>query len=398
MKLEKMKLLPAAISLAMVGINPSMAGIKFSSDDGNFSTVLGGRIQVDAWSAAKDDFDGLKGKSGTEFRRSRVFVKGTMYDDWIYKGQYDFADNTTRMKDVYIGYNGLDAFKIKIGQFKQSMGLEELTSSKYITFMERALPSEAFATSRRIGLGIYKHSPHLSWAASVYGQNEGDNTNDGGSEGYGAGARLAWTPWNDKGKLLHLGVSGAYELQNDSKLRIRSRMEAHGVDTRYLDSGDIPKPDSTTKLGLEAATILGPFSLQGEYFLTKVKSDAQGVSDPDFDGYYIYGSWFLTGESRKYKKGAFARVTPKSIVGRGGLGAWELAVRYSTVSLDDSGFKGGEESNITVGLNWYATKHVRFMANYIYVNADPIATKTTGGVGNADDNPSIYQMRAQVDF
>jgi len=55
------------------------------------------------------------------------------------------------------------------------MGLEELTSSKYITFMERALPTEAFATSRRIGLGIYDHSTHWNWAVSAYGQAEGDN-------------------------------------------------------------------------------------------------------------------------------------------------------------------------------------------------------------------------------
>jgi len=397
MKPCKMKLLPAAIGLAMISANPAMAEIKISSDDGKFETVLGGRIQVDAWAMDKDDFDDVKGKSGTEFRRARIFVKGKMYDNWTYKGQYDFADNKTTMKDAWIGYNGLDLFKIKIGQFKQPMGLEELTSSKYITFMERALPTEAFATSRRIGLGIYDHSTHWNWAVSAYGQAEGDNTEDGGSEGYGGGARLAWAPWNEKGKLLHLGVSGAYEEQNDSKLRFRSRMEAHGVDTRYLDTGNIPKPDTTGKLGLEAATVFGPFSLQGEYYLVSAESNQSGFDDADYDGYYVYGSWFMTGESRKYKKGVFGRVTPKTTVGRGGWGAWELAARYSYVSLDDGDTRGGEESNITVGLNWYATRYVRFMANYVYVDADPIA-ENTSGVRKFDDKPSIYQARAQIDF
>lgn len=395
--MQPVKLLSAAVGLALLGANPAGAEVKFSSDDGKFSTTLGGRIQVDAWSADKDSFD-LYGKSGTEFRRARVFVSGTMYDVWTYKGQYDFAGNGTTMKDAWIGYNGFDAFKIKVGQFKQPMGLEELTSSKYITFMERSLPTEAFATSRRIGLGIYNHSDHWNWAASVYGQEEGDNTSNGGSEGYGAGARVAWAPMNEKGKVLHLGISGAYEEQNDSTLRWRSRMEAHGVDTRYLDTGSIPQPDTTSKVGLEAATVFGPFSLQGEYYLVSAETNAPGVSDPDFDGGYIFGSWFLTGESRTYKKGAFGRVTPKTTVGRGGWGAWELAARYSYVSLDDSGFNGGEEKNITVGLNWYATKYVRFMANYVYVDGDPISEVTTGGVPNEDDKPSVYMMRAQIDF
>jgi phosphate-selective porin OprO/OprP len=234
---------------------------------------------------------------------------------------------------------------------------------------------------------------------SAYGQAEGDNTNDGGSEGYGAGARLAWAPWNEKGKLLHLGISGAYEEQNDSELRFRSRMEAHGVDTRYLNTGFIPDPDTTGKVGLEAATVFGPFSVQGEYYLVSAESNAPGVSDPDFKGGYVFGSWFLTGESRPYKKGAFGRVKPKTTVGRGGRGAWELAARYSYVSLDDSGFKGGEETNITVGLNWYATKYARFMANYVYVDADPISEVTTGVPNvDTDDKPSIYMMRAQIDF
>jgi phosphate-selective porin OprO/OprP len=379
-------------------MNPASAEIKISSDDGKFSTTVGGRIQVDAWAIDKDDYEDIEGKSGTEFRRARLFIKGTMYDNWSYKGQYDFAGNSTTIKDAWIGYNGFDAFKIKVGQFKQPMGLEELTSSKYITFMERSLPTEAFATSRRIGLGLYNHSKHFNWGASVYGQAEGDNTSDGGSEGYGAGARLAWAPMNEKGSVLHLGASAAYELQNDSQLRYRSRMEAHGVDTRYVDTGTIPKPDSTTKYGLEAAAVMGPFSLQGEYYLVQAESDATGVSDPDFDGYYAFASWFLTGESRKYKKGAFGRVSPKSIVGRGGIGAWELAARYSHLNLDDGSFNGGEESNITLGLNWYATKYVRFMANYVYVDADPISENTTGGVANVDDKPSIYEMRAQIDF
>jgi len=86
----------------------------------------------------------------------------------------------------------------------------------------------------------------------------------------------------------------------------------------------------------------------------------------------------------------------------GGIGAWEIAARYSTLNLTDSGVRGGGEKDITVGLNWYATSNVRFMLNYIKVNTDNDANGTApllpGETTHGHDDPSIVQARAQVDF
>jgi len=392
MKPGNMKLVGTAVGLALYGGSAAMAEVKISSDDGKFETTLGGRLQVDAAWYDQDNVT-LDGQNGTEFRRARLFVEGTMYDVWDFKAQYDFAGNETTMKDAYIRYTGYPA-KLTVGQFKQPFGLEELTSSKYITFMERALPTEAFATSRRIGLGANYADDSWSLAASLYGREEADDTD--GDQGYGAGVRLTWAPWNEKTRVLHLGVAGAWEDPNDNAMRFRSRPESHKTNTRFVDTGSIPDPDTFTRYGLEAATVLGPFSLQGEYMGVSTSSDS--VEDADFSGWYAYGSWFLTGESRKYKKGAFSRVTPNTTVGKGGIGAWELAVRYSSIDLDDADTQGGEQDNVTVALNWYATKYVRFMANYVHVDADPVREGLVVPGEYDDDSPNIYQVRAQIDF
>lgn len=392
MKPSNMKLVCTAVGLALYGGSAAMAEVKVSSDDGKFETTLGGRLQVDGAWYSEDNVD-LDGENGTEFRRARLFVEGTMYDVWGYKAQYDFAGNETTMKDAYISYAGYPA-KLTVGQFKQPFGLEELTSSKYITFMERALPVEAFATSRRIGLGANYAADNWTLAASLYGREEADDTD--GDQGYGVGARLTWAPWNEKTRILHLGVAGAWEDPNDNDMRFRSRPESHKTNTRLVDTGSIPDPDTFSRYGLEAATVLGPFSLQAEYMGVSTSSDS--VEDADLTGWYAYGSWFLTGESRKYKKGAFSRVTPKSTVGKGGMGAWELAVRYSTIDLEDGDTQGGEQDNITIGVNWYATKYVRFMANYVMVDADPVRSGLVVPGDYDDDSPSIMQVRAQIDF
>ena len=138
---------------------------------------------------------------------------------------------------------------------------------------------------------------------------------------------------------------------------------------------------------------MGPFSLQGEYM--SVDNDVNGGDDPTFNSWYAYGSWFLTGESRAYKtsSGTFDRVKPKSIVGKGGIGAWELGTRFSSIDLNDAGITGGKEQDLTIGLNWYATPTIRFMANYIKVMDLTDPQNVTD-----DSEPNIFEMRAQIDF
>ena len=118
-----------------------------------------------------------------------------MFHDWDWKAQYDFAGNGTEIKDAYIRYTGFDWGKITIGQFKQPFGLEELTSSKYITFIERASMS-AFAVDRRICIGLSGDAGRWHWAGSVFGQEESDS--EGKDEGTGANGRIAWTPGADQ--------------------------------------------------------------------------------------------------------------------------------------------------------------------------------------------------------
>jgi phosphate-selective porin OprO/OprP len=367
--------------------------LKWETNDGEFKFQFGGRLMVDYDWYDEDKIEFSPG-NGFELRRARLFAAGTMFNVWDWKAQYDFADNKTSVKDAWIGYTGFEPARITLGQFKQPFSLEELTSSKYITFMERSLPTDAFATGRRLGLGAGKYADHYTWAASVYGQEVGDDSS--GNSPYGIGARVTWAPWAEKTKVLHLGLSGAWENPEDEGVSYSTRPESHRTDTKFANTGGIPDPDNFTKYGAEAATVLGPFSAQGEYYW--VSQESNDISDTDYNGWYVFGSWFLTGESRNYKKGVFSRVTPKSTVGMGGIGAWELALRYSSIDLEDSPITGGKQNDITLGLNWYATKSIRFMANYIFVDADPPASSLQVNGSPSSDKPNIFEMRAQIDF
>ncbi len=343
---------------------------------------VGGRIQVDGTAFDEDEVDL---NSGTEFRRARLFASGNIADDWKYKAQYDFAGNGTTLKDLYIQYTGFDFGKFTVGQFKQEMGLEELTSSKYITFMERAMLN-AFVPSRRIGIGFSGDNDAWHYAASVFGQEEDDS--EGADEGMGVAGRLTWGPkWGDN--QLHFGASANWQeppSTDDEEYRVRARPEAHQSNVRFVDSGTLTDVDNIVTYGLEGAGVFGPFSVQGEWMQQTVNRD-QG-DEPDFSGYYVYGSWFITGESRSYKGGKFGRTKATN--------AWEVAVRYSSLDLEDGSINGGEEDNITLAVNYYVNPYLRFMANYIAVDADPTAASV--GIGGDQDEPNIFMVRAAMDF
>ena len=190
-----------------------------------------------------------------------------------------------------------------------------------------------------------------------------------------------------------MGGSLSRRWTNDEEtVKFSARPESHITDVKFLNTGKIEDTTSVDRLGLEAAWVSGPWSLQGEYITTRVNRSG-GLDDPEFHGGYLYGSWFLTGESRnyKFKKGAFGRVKPLSRYG-----AWELAVRFSSLDLDDAGIDGGRERNWTLGVNWYINPHLRVMANYTRV--DNNGSADDDGDVPGDDDPSIFQTRIQADF
>jgi phosphate-selective porin OprO/OprP len=216
-------------------------------------------------------------------------------------------------------------------------------------------------------------------------------SNQPGDDPIGIAGRFLYMPKMGDNQL-HLAASVAYEDVRDYNVkRFRDRPEARADGNRLIDTGNITDVDTTMKMGLEAAYQAGPFHMVAEYFNVDVERDAG--EEPSFSGYHIYGVWTVTGEQRGYRNGVFRSLKP----GSPDRGAWEVALRYSSVDLNDAGFQGGEQDNITFGVNYYPNANVRFMLNYIMVDVKDSGA-TVGGVVVGDESPNILIGRAQYSF
>jgi phosphate-selective porin OprO and OprP len=359
------------------------------SSDGDFSLRVGGRIQADAAVYSEDT---RRQNDGTEMRRARLFVQGKLWDAWKYKLQYDFVNTgSAGIADAYIQYTGLNPWKVTVGHFKQPFSLQNMTSSKHITFTERGLP-HLFTPGRAIGIGAGRSGKNWSLNAGLFGEGI-DGASGDEDEGFAFTGRATYAPILNKQQHLHLGASFSYRDSGSiDAISFSDRPESHVTNVSEVSTGSI-NADSNSRSVAEAAYTYGPFSLQSEYYTVDIDRDSTTLSDLDFSGYYLEGSWFLTDDMRTYSasKGSYGKIKPSSVVGKGGIGAWQLAARFSSVDLNDNDIFGGDAENFSLGLNWYATNNIRMTANYVKV------LDVKGGAGDGDE-PESFQMRGQVEF
>ena len=369
-----------------------------SDDKGDFTFKPRGVIEAD-YALFNERAGGYDYNDGTAFRRARIGLEGTAMKVFNYRIEVDFAGNQVGLTDAYLQYAGIEHLLLTAGQHKAPFGLESNNSDNYNIFLERGMFTNAFGNAgaeRRIGLSAaWAPKENLNIAAGLFGDNEsitrstGSAITDSPDESFGGNARIAWEPISEKGRILHLGASGYYRTGLKSgdiadAVRLSDRPNIRIDNGNIADSGVVPGVESLRYAGAEAAAVFGPVTLAGEY--GRLWLERPGLSDPSFDGFYVYAPWFLTGETRPFRNGNFDRVKPLKPLGKGGAGAFELALRYDRLDLSDTPVParaGNRAESLTFGLNWYLNPYAKLLFNWVHFNGtnsplDPVGTRTAG--------------------
>jgi len=364
--------------------------------DESFKLRIGGRIQND-WAVAsssaglREKYDIAAVETGTELRRARIDLQGNIWKVVNFRLEYDFATGEAEAKDVYIGLRAVPWVQnIRVGHYKEPFGLEFITSNNDITFMERAIPF-ALTPGRNTGVGIYgaEFEERVTWEGGFFALADDTGFGFGPAADYDLTGRVTGLPWAaDEAHFAHLGLGYSHQFRGDDfELAYRQRPESHLYPVSLVNTGNVPT-NGVDLLNAEGAVVYGPFSAQAEYSQSFVS--IPGSVDANVGGFYTQASWFLTGESRPYRRarGYFDRVRPLHNLAFDGTGwgAWEVAARFSWLDLNSGSVRGGQLSDVTAGLNWYLNPNVRITANYIHAHRQ------------ATGDANIVQSRFQFAF
>jgi len=388
-----------------------------------FVTRPFGRIHIDAITFDQNEANIAtvgNAQNGVDIRRARLGVEGEGYGRYFYRFDVDFTtfDPTVVTRpvivDAYLDVMQLDwVGNLRVGHFREPFSLERLDSTHDLPFLERSNPVNVLTPFRNIGAMVFNNNEQetvtLATGLFVENTNElGEAVRDQTPLAYTT--RVTWNPWYERdeegGDLRMFAVGASQSFRHTTGVSRNFGIPPEAVvkegtlrrTPNFVNTGSIPVGDLNV-VGLEAVTVLGSLSLEGEYlFMTGAQPGTGG--DIFFQGGYVEALYFLTGEHRNYlrKTGNFGPVTlrdpfvvttDEAGCRRNGLGAFEVAARLSWLDLDHERIRGGELTDLTLGLNWYYTQRSRVMFNYIRAMLDR---------SNRDSDADIFGVRFQYAF
>lgn len=412
----------------------------FATADGRFTANLRAIVMMDAGKYFQKDNLGsaVVGRDlneGLNFRRARIGFDGRLFKDFDYSIVYEFGgsgvEEAGRLYEASVTYTALKPVRIKVGAFEPNVGLAAATSTSQMPLLERPSPAEL---GRNVAAGDSRVAVQVG-ANGVFGQDDTSlatrwfistaltgNTLGGAQqfdEQTGWVGRVALAPYSGADWQAHLGLNAQYVIQpNDAvgsggtgaryPIQLRDRPELRLDGTRLVDTGSIDA-DHATVYGAEAAFGVGSFLVESEYFRYEIERRGSALSDPNFNGWYVQGSWVLTGETRPYNPVEARFDAPKQVYNfnpaAGAWGAFEVAARYSELDLNyhegvagvaaaADAVRGGRQKIYTIGMNWYLNPALRMMLDYQHVDID----RLNGTGAQIGQKYNAVAARAQLTF
>ena len=453
--------------------------VRFQSDFAGFSqddvhqANFAGPGDLSSGAVVRRAYFGVEGKVYNDFAYEiRLNGGGTNGGSNGSSGGVTGSEGDALVNKAVVTYTGIPDWHFSVGVLEPVLMAEGTDSSANLMFMERPeidnIGADSFgAGDSRRGIEIGWSRSDLFWAgdnlaitSAFTGGKTGTATNHGtnnlspttpttggaGDENSQVLGRISDRIWSDGISNIQIGVSAAKVLYTGSNgnvnggaqnINFQDRPQIRVDGTRLIGTGGIAAKTADL-IAFDAEGNLDNFYLGGEWAqfgadrqcaaapgiytggacAGTVTAATTTVADhPRFSGWFLEGTWIITGETKTYSPsainnevGGFGSPVPSrpfSLAG-GSWGAWELAARYSvtdlnwhlnqtTTNLATStlvGVAGGKETDITLGLNWYLNRNVKFQVNDIITSVKR-GGLTVATAGNQNQDINILGMRLQ---
>jgi phosphate-selective porin OprO and OprP len=348
-------------------------GLWFSAQDGQTHLQVHGYAQADDRMFSADTHG--EPVDTFLFRRIRPLFEGTLFNNVDFRFMPDFGQDNPQIQEAFLELKTLPFAKLRVGKFKEPIGLEVLRQDRDLTFVERSLASD-LVPLRYIGAQL---SGSVLSNVITYAGGYFDGSVDGSN-----GVFTQWAKGNEavaRG-FLHpfakshvnairqfgVGVGGSEGHQSGSIAGLKTV----GQTTFFKYSSTAVADGQHNRLAPQAYYYAGPFGLMGEYVISSQEVLNKGISGRvRNEAWEATGSVLLTGEKNGYS-GVRTRNAFEPGRGFDHFGALELALRYSQLRIDGDAFphfanpatapQFAEEEGI--GFNWYLTRYVKMQTDY----------------------------------
>jgi len=381
---------------------------------------------------------------GVSLRRVRSAVKAQINEDWYGEVDCNFSNGVFELEDAYILYTGLKDFEFRIGNFKEDFSQEETTTSRYTTFIERAMAVACFAPGRHAGIQAQwqkfnwlRISGGVSWQL-VDNADTRYNVEEYNKIGKGMGAnytgKIVWMPWaSNEFQGLHIGYNASYRSakKTDDNYIDGNSLVGRGYNGNYFSTRNATSVNRIKYLsceyygvkydllqGYELGGYKDGFRVIGEVITNTSIMDKNfaGATANDktkfFWGYYVQTSYLLFGGKQRYDitQSEFTQPT------RGKKwGDIEMMARFDYLNLNSEDIYGGSGQNISLGVVYHINNNVKMMLNYQISQDDKYANNKGKAAigkdinGEYTSNPKLaasdfgarfntLQARIEIDF
>lgn len=391
MKNLKNKLLAAVSAVALCALMPSQADAQITvvPENDNFSLKLIGRTNFDFGSFLNEKADGSKPDNGVAVNDTRLGVSGKFLDKWDYKVEICFDKKAISFRDVFVKYNFNKTHHIQFGNVFMGYGMKPLGLA--YKFIDDATVDNTMCPSRKMGLVYLLTTDPFNFNGGIYSDGNIDNGNSKFDQGVIFSAKAIYRPIINETTVLHFGAASMYTNSPNTASFSGVVPETFTTNGKTTFSGPTFGKAGVDADGKIVYTGKHYSRYEGEMiFIHKkfmLETHYQGASyEPTAtdDRYHVGGalaqcSFLLIGEQQNYNKatGLCQNASPRNL---------ELLARYDYLDLND----GGHQQDVTVGINYFFSKHFNMKLNYVYTDTDLLPA---GG-----SSYNSVQVRAQFSF
>lgn len=359
-------------------------GLIFSTQDKAYRLQVHGYVQADNRMFSNNP----KGEAldTFTFRRIRPNFEGTIFGNVDFRFMPDFGQNNPQIQDAYLELKTLSFAKLRVGKYKEPLGLEALRSDPEMSFAERSLSSDLVPLrylGAQIGGSVLSNS--ISYQVGYFnGTNDGSNGALQWITSNEAVARVFFQPFalSKVSALQHigLGVAGSAGDQHGTIAGLKTT----GQSTFFKYSSTALADGQHNRLVPQAYYFVGPAFFMAEYALSSQTVLNKKLTDRfRNEAWHVEGSFMLTGEKNSYN-GVRPRYSFEPNKGIRHFGAVELAIRTSQLSIDKAAFPlfasktaAQHAQEWGVGVNWYLNRFTKLMTNYEHTDFRMPSSKAT---------------------